>query len=287
MRVHALSDLHIDYTRNMSFLQQLSDTEYADDTLLLAGDISDNLDRLKAGLTYLRSKFRRVFFVPGNHDLWVRRNECVDSIAKFWSVLRLCQSLGVETSPAKVADSEDTAGIWIVPLFSWYVKPEEGDCSLFVPKPGDDPTLSMWSDNRFTKWQVAVPGEPIADYFLGLNRKNIRRVYDAPVISFSHFLPRTDLIFNAAREKKAPGIRHKDRHARFNFSRVAGCTCLDKQIRQLNSIIHVYGHQHRDRCRLVDGVLYVSHCLGYPRDRITQDNAELNVAPKSIWETEK
>ena len=211
MRVYALSDLHVDYARNMSFLQQLSDTEYADDTLLLAGDISDNLERLKTGLTYLRSKFRRVFFVPGNHDLWVRRKESTDSIAKFWSVLHLCQSLGVETSPAKVVNSED-AGAWIVPLFSWYVKPEEGRCSLFVPKAGDDPTLSMWSDNRFTKWQTAANGEPIANYFLRLNEKNVHRLYDAPVISFSHFLPRTDLIFSAAREKKIANTRRKDRH---------------------------------------------------------------------------
>ncbi len=283
MRVYALSDLHVDYKRNMSLLQQMSDTEYVDDTLLLAGDISDNLDQLKTCLALLRSKFRRVFFVPGNHDLWVRRNECVDSIAKFWRILDLCRSLGVETSPAKVADSENTAGVWIVPLFSWYVKPEEGNCSLFVPMPGDDPTLSMWSDNRFTKWETAGNGEPISYYFLRLNQKNVNRAYDAPVISFSHFLPRTDLIFSAAREKNAAGMRYSDRHPRFNFSRVAGCACIDKQIRQLKSIIHVYGHQHRDRFRVIGEVLYVSHCLGYPRDRITEGNVDIKVAPKSIW----
>lgn len=285
MRVYALSDLHVDYTRNMSLIQEISDIEYADDILLLAGDISDNLDRLKICLTHLRAKFRRVFFVPGNHDLWVRRQECVDSIAKFWRIMDICQSLGVETSPAKVADSEDTAGVWIVPLYSWYVKPEEGHCSLYVPKAGDDPALSMWSDNRFTRWPAMENGGSTADYFLHLNEKNIHRPYDAPVISFSHVLPRTDLIFSAEREKKATGIRRKDRHPRFNFSRVAGCTCLDKQIRQLNSTIHVYGHQHRDRFRLIHDVLYVSHCLGYPHERITERNVEINVSPKLIWGT--
>lgn len=285
MRVYALSDLHVDYKRNMSLLQQISDVEYVDDALLLAGDISDDLDRSKSCLAYLRAKFRHVFFVPGNHDLWVRRNDCVNSVEKFWRILSLCQSLNVDTAPAKIGNSEDNAGVWIVPLYSWYVKPEEGDCSLYVPKPGDDPALSMWSDNRFTRWPAFKNGESTADFFLRLNEKNIRRTYDAPVISISHFLPRTDLIFSAEREKRAAGIRRIDRHPRFNFSRVAGCTCLETQIRQLDSAVHVYGHQHRERFRQVDGVLYVSHCLGYPRDHIIGPNGETGVTPKLIWET--
>ena len=285
MRVYALSDLHVDYKHNMFLLQHMSDIEYVNDALLLAGDISHDLDQLKTCLANLRAKFRCVFFVPGNHDLWVRQKECVDSLVKFWRILRLCQSLNVETSPAKVGESEDTTGVWIIPLYSWYVKPEEGDCSLYVPKAGDDPTLSMWSDNRFTRWPTSKNGKTTADYFLRLNEKNIRRAYDAPVISFSHFLPRTDLIFSSEHEKNDSTIRRKDRHPKFNFSRVAGCTCLEKQIRQLDSAVHVYGHQHRDRFRLVDEVLYVSRCLGYPRDRTTELNGETDVVPKLIWET--
>ncbi|MDE0297003.1 MAG: metallophosphoesterase [Candidatus Poribacteria bacterium] len=285
MRVYALSDLHVDYIRNMSLIQQISATEYVDDTLLLAGDISDDLDRLMTCLDHLRAKFRCIFFVPGNHDLWVRREEAVDSIAKFWRILSLCQSLNVMTTPARVGGSEGAPGVWIVPLYSWYVKPEEGDCSLYIPKTGDDPTLSMWSDNRFTRWPILENGTSRADYFLQLNEKNLRRIYDAPVISFSHFLPRKDLMFSAKGEKNAAKTGRGDRHPTFNFSRVAGCTCLEKQIRQLNSAVHVYGHQHRDRFRRLNDVLYVSHCLGYPRDRTVEPDGDIDVAPKLIWET--
>ena len=42
---------------------------------------------------------------------------------------------------------------------------------------------------------------------------------------------------------------------------------LDEQIRSLGSSIHVYGHQHRNRDRTIDGVRYITHCLGYPRER--------------------
>jgi hypothetical protein len=64
------------------------------------------------------------------------------------------------------------------------------------------------------------------------------------------------------------------RHPAFNFTRVAGCEQLDVQIRQLGSSVHVYGHQHRNRRRLVGGILYVSNCLGYPRDRLVSLRAD-------------
>ena len=41
------------------------------DVLIVAGDVSDNMDTLRTTLTLLCSKFGWVFFCPGNHDLWV------------------------------------------------------------------------------------------------------------------------------------------------------------------------------------------------------------------------
>lgn len=42
------------------------------DVLILSGDVSDDLAILRATLASLRRTFGRVFFVPGNHDLWLR-----------------------------------------------------------------------------------------------------------------------------------------------------------------------------------------------------------------------
>jgi hypothetical protein len=110
---------------------------------------------------------------------------------------------------------------------------------------------------------MAVP--TIADFFLKLNDCHVRRHYDAPVISFSHFVPRRELIYSTPAERQ--GRHLSDPYPQFNFSRVAGCTGIDTQIRQLRSTIHIYGHQHRNRNRVIDGVRYISHCLGYPRER--------------------
>ncbi|MFB3042220.1 MAG: metallophosphoesterase [Candidatus Poribacteria bacterium] len=278
MRVFALSDIHMDYNGNVLWLEKLSSIDYTDDVLILAGDISEDLEKLRRVLSFLRNKFAHVFFVPGNHDLWVRRGECIDSIAKFWRVLNLCTSLGVQTQATKVGEA-----VWIIPLFSWYVKPEEGSDSLFTPKEGEDPTLKMWSDDYFTKWMALEENITVAAFFLRMNEKHLGKHYDAPIITFSHFLPRRDLIFSTQAE--ATGMTVKDANPSFNFSRVAGCAGLEEQIRRLGSSVHVYGHQHRNRHRLIDGVLYVSHCLGYPRERERGQIRGLGDGPKMIWDS--
>jgi predicted phosphodiesterase len=263
-RVWAISDIHTDIKPNRAWLYALSKTAYLRDTLILAGDVSDRLETLRDTLTYLRSLFAAVCYVPGNHELWVRRGEYPDSIAKFWQVRHLCDTLGIHTQPLKLSTTSGH-GVWIVPLFSWYMQPEEGAGSLFMEKPGEDPTLSMWSDHHFTRWPPMVAAPTVADFFLQLNERQLSRHYDVPVISFSHFLPRTELIYSTPEERQ--GRILTDPYPRFNFSRVAGCIGIDTQIRRLGAIIHIYGHQHRNRNRVIDGVRYISHCLGYPRER--------------------
>lgn len=262
--VFALSDIHVDYKENMDWLHALSPTKYRDSTLLVGGDISCDLGKLELALACLKIKFSEVFFVPGNHELWIQPKERMDSIAKFQRVLELCASLKIRTNPVKVAATRHNPGVWIVPLFSWYVKPEEGDKSLFVPKENEDPTLKMWADNYFIKWTPEMAGTTLADYFLGINEGRLKP-YDAPVISFSHFLPRSELMFNteAAIQDRPEPARNLD----FNFSRVAGSWGLEEQIRRIGSTMHIYGHQHRKRNRIIDGVHYISNCLGYPHEK--------------------
>src|SRR5262245_1069087 len=73
MRILAISDLHTDFRENMLLLEQLSDGAYQRDVLIAAGDISDRVGTLETTLGLLRAKFMKVFYVPGNHELWVRK----------------------------------------------------------------------------------------------------------------------------------------------------------------------------------------------------------------------
>src|ERR1044072_8548286 len=113
MRVLAISDLHTDFKENWQLVEQISKSSYKYDVLIVAGDIADQTEVIKRTLALLRSKFKMVFYTPGNHELWVR-TESYDSIEKLARILRLCESLDVQTAPARVNN------IWIVPLFSWY-----------------------------------------------------------------------------------------------------------------------------------------------------------------------
>lgn len=278
MRIFAISDVHADYPQNMALVQALSAGDHRRDTLLVAGDVTDDLARLARVFRVFRERFAHVFFVPGNHELWVRRGEPGDSVAKFETIIRLCADFDVCTTPANVKSDSADPGAWVVPLFSWYVKPEQGPESLYVPKEGADPSLSMWADEVLTRWPEPLS---VADYFLDMNEPHLGREYDAPVVSFSHFLPRREVMFGAqaARPPRA------GRAGRFNFSRVAGSTRIETQLRALGSVVHVHGHQHRNRDRFIDGVRYVSNCLGYPPERARGEIGESCGSLKMVWDT--
>ena len=73
--------------------EALSDSAYKDDVLILAGDISDDQAVLRSTFQLMVRKFKHVFFVPGNHDLWVRRKErdLLDSLGNKLKPLSLAQ----------------------------------------------------------------------------------------------------------------------------------------------------------------------------------------------------
>jgi hypothetical protein len=239
MRLFATSDLHTDYKDNFRWLAEISDSDYRDDALIVAGDISDRLEIIRETLELLRSKFRHLLFTPGNHELWVRGAE-YDSLQKLRRVLTLCARLGVSTSPVRFAD------FWVVPLYSWY----DG---VFDPELKDERTARQaWADFHFCKWPANVGSLP--DYFLRFNEPHLK-TYDAPVITFSHFLPRADLLPPPA-------------YLRINWlGSVSVCAALDKQIRKLGSLVHVCGHTHTPIDRVIDGVHYIQNAVRYPKER--------------------
>ncbi|MBI1178280.1 serine/threonine protein phosphatase [bacterium] len=280
MRLFAWSDLHVDYPANLRTLEQLSCADFRDDALLIAGDVSSDANRLMRALEGLKNRFAEVAFVPGNHDLWVSPQTRESSLEKLHALRAACRVCEIKVDPFRIRLTEQTVDV--VPLLSWYLKPEEGDGSLYLPKPGEDASLAMWADNRRIKWPHFEPAETPADHLLNLNHLD---PYDDSecVVTFSHFLPRVELAFNDwERFIRGEYAGTKDPHPEFNFTRVAGCRQLDERARRLGSRVHVYGHQHRNRDRFIDGVRYVSHCLGYPAERTTFDSGMSSEQPIEI-----
>ncbi len=239
MRVFAISDLHTDFKENRLVVEHLPDNTFNEDVLIVAGDIADSLEIIEHTLALLRSKFRQICYVPGNHELWVR-DGAYDSIEKLRRVLEMCRRIDVETNPVKID------GLWLVPLLSWYEPEFDSDDDRDLEE------LEGWADFYFCKWPADV--SDVCQQFLDMNKPNIRR-FDGPVISFSHFLPRRDLL--PSREY----LRFK------NLPKVSGSARLEDQIRALKSIVHVFGHSHINTDRVIDGVRYINNALLYPRER--------------------
>ncbi len=86
MKIYAISEIHIDHKENMKWMLNLSKNDYKNDVLILAGDVSDKTEHLELAFKTLSSCFRHICFVPGNHDIWVRRNKENDSIQYFYKI---------------------------------------------------------------------------------------------------------------------------------------------------------------------------------------------------------
>lgn len=278
-RVWAISDIHIDYQENFNQLLAFARRGHPLDVLIIAGDATDRLDTLARLFEALVPCFQRVLFVPGNHELWIRRSDFSDSLQKFQAIQTLCRDQGVQTEPLRLGQYRS---LWLVPLQSWYDDKQHPEYTLFMEKnPAADRTGDLWGDFFHTRWPASLT-EPLAQYFAQLNEPLLARNYDAPILSFSHFLPRQELIFASDLERSLLA-KLFDPHPEFNFSRVAGSLRIHEQIRRLGSQVHLYGHQHRNRVRNLGGVTYVSHCMGYPKERamgyVKADACE----PRCLW----
>ena len=238
MRVFALSDIHVDYPANMDWVLGLSEFDYQQDVLLLAGDVTDLPARLETTFAALYKRFKQVCYVPGNHELWIKRCQTRDSFSKFDLVMNLARNQGLQT------DVWRCDGLTIVPLLSWY------DFSFGLP---GERLIKAWGDFYCCQWPEAYDVEAVSRYFLQRNEASL--VHNAGrVISFSHFLPRIDLM--------PAGIPLSQRY----LYPVLGSNALGAQVARLKPDIHIYGHSHVNRRVSIDGVAYINNAFGYPAE---------------------
>lgn len=235
----AVSDIHVDYGVNAAWVRSLSKHDYCDDVLILAGDVSDSFSLLLSTIELLAGRFRAVLFVPGNHDLWVLKDDRrMNSLDKFERIRHLVPNSGGVMTPWL---HDDFA---IVPLFGWY------DFSFGQPSLE---LSTVWMDFRACRWPEGYDESEVSRFFLRLNSSSLLIKHER-TITFSHFLPRIDIMPEYIPER-----------FRYIYP-VLGSAGLDAQIRSLKSSIHVYGHSHVNRRVLRDGVFYINSAFGYPSE---------------------
>lgn len=258
-RIFAVSDLHTDYSENLDWCFKIDGQEHQNDILLVAGDVSDNLERLEATLSALNARFGAVFYTPGNHELWVRSSERDAGIETSWEklkrVLATCGKLGIRTRPCRVANT------LIFPIHSWHHSSFDQEPNVpGVPSPG---ALTI-ADYAACDWRIDPQEEEdqtngssevkelnlayqtqgsieLAKAWDDLNETTewkrcmqTRGKYgdDVDVIGFAHFLP----------------FQHCLPEKRFlfypNLAAASGSNLLGERVNILRPDILVFGHSH-------------------------------------------
>ena len=129
-RVFVTSDLHTDHGVNFEWLRSHLPERHPDgfDVCVCAGDISDNVDILRDTLLLLKGRFDAVVYVPGNHDLWVRKRpvnldnapDTRTSFDRLAEVQSICAAAAVHTKPLWLVSPGTARDVLVVPLNAWY-----------------------------------------------------------------------------------------------------------------------------------------------------------------------
>ena len=289
--IYAVSDIHTDYRKNLEWAKSLGQAGHGSDALLIAGDVADDVDTFAETMDSLSRAFGAVFFVPGNHDLWIRRDGShgADSIAKLEKLAGICCECGVLTTPQRLAMDAGGA-VSVLPLLSWYhssfdVEPDVSQLRLPSAR-------AVVADYKATRWPAPLEngGEALARHLDSLcdelpgeraaaeaaARSSLisqrgggkllattplgsyaeARAGGARVLSFSHFLPRIEL----APEKRFlvyPPLMQ-----------ALGSAPLGRRLDALRPEVHVFGHSHFGwDATLDDGIRYVQAALATPVER--------------------
>lgn len=255
MKLWAISDLHLGHRANREALDRLP--SYGRDWIILGGDVGETEDQLEAALAAFSRRFARVIWVPGNHELWTvrgRGGEDLRGQAKYDRLVALCRKWGAITP-------EDPYPTWIgeggprivVPLFLLYdysFRPDdvpEERAVAWAEETGvlctDEHLLRPDPHGSIPAW-CAARVEAAEARIAALDP-------EVPLILVNHFplderllrlefLPRFSIWCGT---RRTAGW-----HQRFRVEAV------------------IYGHLHKRRADVIDGVRFEEVSLGYPRD---------------------
>ncbi len=255
MRLFALSDLHVDHALNLEALKAL--LPHPQDWVLVGGDLAESLARTEEALRVFVERFARVFWVPGNHDLWTTRRAGAQEPrgeAKYRALVALCRRLGVVTpeEPYELFPGSERP-LRIAPLFLLY------DYS-FAPDGRTPEEARAWAaedgivctDEHLLFTEPHPSKEAWCATRLAETEPRLRRAAeDAELIILNHFPLRRDTVFIPRVPRFVPWC---------------GTRATEGWHRPFRARAIVTGQRHVPRRRVIDGVPFYDVSVGYPRD---------------------
>lgn len=253
MRLVAISDLHISHRANREALLEVPD--HRDDWLIVAGDVSERADHLTLALDVLTSRFARVIWTPGNHDLWITPGSTARTRGedRYRELVEICRRFGATTPEDDYLEWPGALGTYIVPmflLFDYTFRPPEievddavnwarsrgvvsGDERMLATDPW--PTIPAWCEARCAETERRLTSLPD----------------NARTVLINHWPLRYDL----SRPPRVPP-----------FSVWSGTSRTEDWGRRFRAEAVISGHLHMRTTLWRHGVRYDEVSLGYPRD---------------------
>ncbi|MFI6640460.1 metallophosphoesterase family protein [Streptomyces sp. NPDC050504] len=251
-----ISDLHIAYPENRAIVEELR-PESDRDWLLVAGDVGELFADVEWALGVLRSRFAKVIWAPGNHELWTVREDPVQERGeqRYRKLVDLCRGLDVLTPEDPYAVWEGPEGpVTVAPLFVLYdysfrtptaatkeqslAQAEEAGIVCtdeFFLHPDPYPSREAWCRARIEESERLLAA----------------RDPDLPTVLVNHY----PLV-----RKPTEVLTHQE------FAQWCGTErTADWHLRHRAAAV-VYGHLHIPRTTWYDGVRFEEVSVGYPRE---------------------
>lgn len=253
MRLYAISDLHVNYPVNRAAVEGLA--ARPDDGLILAGDLGDTLEQVEAVFAALAPRFARLWWVPGNHELWTPPREpgALRGVARYDSMVALARRHGVLTPEDEFALWEGEGGpCRIAPLFLLYdysFRPDEvaeADALAWAAEAGimctDErylhpdpyPSRGAWCRARLAQAELRLAAAAAGH----------------PLVVVNHYPLRQELC-------RIPRIPR--------FSLWCGTRATEDWHTRFRARVVVSGHLHVRATDWRDGVRFEEVAVGYPR----------------------
>lgn len=248
MKLAAISDIHLDVNQSypvLGCLAELLRSEHAD-AVIIAGDITEHAQTSIEAVCRLEEQSGcRVFYVPGNHDMWSENfdEQTTESIyARYVN------------DPHCLADKpqilEGTKGRFaLIGDIGWY------DYSFASPDFAAEELEQMSCGGR--TWQDRLKNQWTADNrkqsALQLRKleKQLEAAAGLPVIAVTHMIP--------VREFCVPEERTMWKY----FNAFLGTENLGKLFDRCRAVYSISGHVHYRKEAVHGSTRYICPCLGY------------------------
>ena len=259
MKLFAVADIHLGFAANREAMAEIAPRP--NDWLILAGDVGETIRHMRLAFEALLPKFRKLVWVPGNHELWaVAGRDAEPGVPalrgeeRYRAFVDLCREYGVLTpeDDYPLIDIEGTAAR-LVPMFLLYdytFRPPDiaaADALAWAREGGvrcaDEQFLSPYPHASRSDWCRARCVETEAR-LVALGDE------DVPRILVNHWPLREELA-------KPPRIPR--------FSLWCGTKATEDWHRRFNAAAVVSGHLHMPQTRVIDGVRFEEVSFGYPK----------------------